>query len=169
LTDRVAKTRQEGVFQWNDTKTREDLKPEGDPNMKKFTEMEAQPGTLSGKGILGDASHSLSFSAEVRRYDVLIRPALEIESVVAGEQVVRKILLPEVRIPEKGRRLIDLSDYDLPGVDGNRVFLELRPLCVWPGKESRVRLENYTGSWLDRVDLGGEISFGAYSYHGIGD
>jgi hypothetical protein len=169
LTDRIAEIPHEGVFQWNDAKIREGLEFQENPSANKCTEMEAQPGTLSGKGTLDGASCTVSFSAKVHRYDVLVRPTLEVESTEAGERVVRKILLPELRIPEKARRLVDLSDYNLPGVEGQRVFLELRPACIWPDKGSRVRRENYTGSRWDRVDLGGEVSVGAYSYHGIGD
>lgn len=155
---------EEQVFAWADAEQRERLLREGEARASEFPPVVSAPGILSRWERDAAGEWRLAAESRLRKSTVLVRPRLERWD---GEEAAAStsLSLPTVAIPAGESRVVRVGAARGEGFAAGPVFLELRSTYDWGDRPPpRLRRRDYTGSWLDRMDMGGRLEIeGVYT------
>jgi hypothetical protein len=150
------------IFTWGDDDQRMLLLDTEGVRVLELPEIDSVPGMMSRWSSASDGRWAVAITPKLLEGTVVARPHIQWaeDGAESPETVVRS--LPAVHLSGGESRLLRIpvnSD-----ISGDFCFLELQSYFGWEGTPPRVRQRTYTGSWTDRIDVGGQLELeGVYT------
>lgn len=145
------------VYTWQHEQQREQLIEQSADLQREFQTAASAPGVLSRWTSTPDREWRMAVEP-VLRMD-LITVNLRLERTRHEEDAVRttSVRLPVLSMPAGETRIVPVVLTEMLEAQAPPIYLELHASYDWGAMPPRVRQRDYTGSWLDRVDVGGQL------------
>jgi hypothetical protein len=157
------------VYTWRDDQQRDQLIAEEKDLFQQFAPIVSAPGVLSRWSSTPHQDWRLAVEPVLQ--DTVITLLLRLEKLQSKEETITTISvnLPKISVPAGETRIIPVLTAESPETASAPGFLEIRCFYDWGEHPPRIRRRDYTGSWRDRIDIGGQLRIqGVYTDNVLG-
>lgn len=145
------------VYTWNSEEQHEQLAEKRGDLRREFQRLASAPGVLSRWVSTSDEEWRLAVEPLLQQNALTIRPRLERIRRWKDTVTTTSVRLPPLFIPAGESRIVPVVFAEPEAAPASPLYLELRPSYGWEGNPPRIRRREYTNSWTDRVDVGGQL------------